>query len=98
MTDVFIINIFPKFEIIQLPCLHIKATQLCAGLHKNNINFCFNLKISKENLLQFCMMQTCNSLILLKLPHNHLIINITMTELLQTLNDLVRLDKLKAFW
>ena len=97
-VDVFIINVFPIDEIIQLPSFKIIKDRLLNYLQKEKLNFLLLGKISREDICDACLRFGCSRLILLKFTNIYFLVDIDMVELLQVINYIYRIENLKVFW
>lgn len=97
-VDLFIISIYPKIDIIQLPGFYIEMIDLSYALLKNNIDFYYSANISETELEENSYKFNCSSVIILKFTNNYLYVYTDMIELLKIANDVHRVSKLKCFW
>lgn len=96
--EIYIIHSFPKLEIIQLPNIYINHNALTLEFRENNIMYYYDLKICKTDLEELTTLHQFKNVMLLKMEHDFLFADISMSKLLEVANKTRRKSKIKLFW
>jgi hypothetical protein len=96
--EIYIIHPFPKLEVIQLPNIYINHSALADEFSENGIMYFYDLKICKTDLEELVTLRQFKNVMLLKMEHDFLFADMTMSKFLEVANKTRRKSNLKLFW